>query len=82
MDDVRGHVIATAAMLRETGLERGDRLLLAAQLDLEYRRSLSRNHVCWVRGRAAARGAMFCGSKDLRRSDRRKSNLVEHVTGE
>src|SRR5437763_15574164 len=35
MDDVRGHVIATAAMLRETGLERGDRLLLATQLDME-----------------------------------------------
>jgi len=35
LDDVRGHVIASAAMLREAGLERGDRLLLAAQLDLE-----------------------------------------------
>ena len=35
LDDVRGHVIASAAMLRETGLERGDRLLLAAQLDLD-----------------------------------------------
>ena len=35
LDDLRGHVIASAAMLRETGLERGDRLLLAAQLDLD-----------------------------------------------
>ena len=35
LDDVRGHVIASAAMLREAGLERGDRLLLAAQLDLD-----------------------------------------------
>src|SRR5437764_12058045 len=35
LDDVRGHVIASAAMLRETGLKKGDRLLLAAQMDLD-----------------------------------------------
>src|SRR5438045_8715816 len=35
LDDVRGQVMASAAMVRETGLQRGDGLLLAAQLDLE-----------------------------------------------
>src|SRR5207253_9794671 len=82
LDDVRGHVIASAAMLRETGLERGDRLLLAAQVGLDtvvaYLATMYAGCVavplpaarCFAEARtfAAATGAKALWSRTLRES--------------